>query len=294
MQLRKWIHVTWFTDYRAAAPDNHIQKGSREAWAGRGAQREGHRGGPPLVSFQSPAPKRPEKQFQNILSVLFSFLFPFLHFCVLFSPTGNPHVDTGEEARSSMWKVDMLSSKKMSQPLKPRGSSGSQPARRGRQRMTHWVIGGQDGETVGQREGSQGGWGSNPDSAPDWVLFTLPLSSQVEGQRWRLHFRGLMATLANIGMPNLCWAKAIKKILFDMLHFHFIQLMYLLFSIENSSLSRELYRSTNSASANVKEVTITLFLYYYFWPHHMTCRIQNLSSLTRDRTYTPCRGSMES
>ena len=191
-------------------------------------------------------------------------------------------------------KVDMLSSKKMSQPLKPRGSSGSQPARRGRQRMTHWVIGGQDGETVGQREGSQGGWGSNPDSAPDWVLFTLPLSSQVKGQRWRLHFCGLMATLANIGMPNLCWAKAIKKILFDMLHFHFIQLMYLLFSIENSSLSRELYRSTNSASANVKEVTITLFLYYYFWPHHMTCRIQNLSSLTRDRTYTPCRGSMES
>ena len=79
-----------------------------------------------------------------------------------------------------------------------------------------------------------------------------------------------------------------------MLHFHFIQSMHLFISIENSSLSHKLDRSTKTASANVKEVTITLFLYYYFWPHHMTCMIQNLSSLTRDRTYTSCSGSMES
>ena len=219
MQLRKWIHVTWFTDYRAAAPDNHIPKGSHEAWAGRGAQGEGHRGGLPLVSFQSPAPKLPEKQFQNVLSVLFSFLFPFLHFCVLFPPTGNPHVDTGGEARSSLWKVDTLSSRKMSQPLKSRGSSGSQPARRGRQRMTHW---GRPRWGDSWAEGGvTGGGGSNPDSAPDWFLFTLPLSSQVKGQRWRLHFRGLMATLASIGMPNLCWAKAIKKNFFWYVAFSF-------------------------------------------------------------------------
>ena len=262
------------------------RKGDVKPELGRGGQGEGHRGSLPSVAFQPPASKLPEKQFQNILSALFSFSFPSLCFCGLFSPTGNPHVDTGGEAWSSMWKVDMVSSRKMSQPLKPHGSSGSQPARPGKQQMTHWVIGGQDGEIVGQREGSQRGWGSNPDSAPDWLLFTFPLSSQVKGQKWRLRFHGLMATVANIGMRNLCWAKVIKKIFFNMLHFQFIQLMCLLFSIENSSLSHELYRSTNTASANAKEVAITLFLYYYFWPHLMTCRTQNLSSLTRDQTYS--------
>lgn len=65
------------------------------------------------------------------------------------------------------------------------------------------------GQVTGWRGG--GAMPSHPDSVIDQLQFTLPLSSQVKGQRGRLHFYGLMATpFAIISMPDLCYSDFLK------------------------------------------------------------------------------------
>ena len=166
MQLRKWIHVTWFTDYGSAAPDNHIQKGGCKAWAGTwgpggGAQRYSSIGFISVSCFQASRRTTPEYSFFPVF-LLFSFP-PFLcalslHWkstcrhrrggVILYVKGGHSEQQESFSAIKAPWFI-------------------RQPACQTRgQRMTHWVIGGQDGEIAGQREGSQRGWVSNPDSAP--------------------------------------------------------------------------------------------------------------------------------